>query len=414
MKITIFAIGSRGDVQPYVALGKGLKDAGHAVQVLTSQDFKSLVEAYNLEFVELGGNIQNIAQSMQDLIEKGNFLQIMRSMGAAAQGLASQAARSGLIACRDSDLIVGGLGGLSIGLALAEKLGLPFIPAYLYPFTPTRQFPSVLTPLPQSSLIRWMYPFSHRLAQQVMWQTTRAADNQARKEVLGMARAPFWGPFAAQQKSTVLYGYSPQVVPPPADWGESVHVTGYWFLDPPLGWQPPADLADFIENGPPPIFIGFGSMPSRKPEAAAELVVQALSLSGQRGVLLAGWSGMQKADLPESVFMTGSVPFSWLFPKMKAVVHHGGAGTTSAGCNAGIPAVVTPFMGDQPFWAKRMVDLGVGPQPIPRRVLTAERLAKAIRQAVEDEGMRAKARALGERVRAEDGVRRAVEVIEGK
>jgi UDP:flavonoid glycosyltransferase YjiC (YdhE family) len=153
-------------------------------------------------------------------------------------------------------------------------------------------------------------------------------------------------------------------------------------------------------------------MVNRKPEETTDLVLQALARAGQRGVLSSGWGGLKKEDLPETVFMIGSMPHSWLFPQMAAVVHHGGAGTTAAGLRAGIPAIVTPYFGDQPFWGQRVYELGVGPRPIPRQRLTADRLAESIRCAVTDMAMREKAARLGERIRAENGIARAVEVIE--
>ena len=414
MKVAIIAAGSRGDVQPYVALGKGLKEAGHPVSVLASQDFQELITAHGLEFFDLGGSMETVAQSMEGLLEQGNFIKILSSMGPAAQRLVSQAAVNGLVACQGSDLILGGLGGLFVGLALSEKLGITFVPAYLYPFTPTREFPSVLSPLPQTRLPTWANSLSHRLAQQMMWQTFRAADNKARSQVLQIAPAPFWGPFASlqQKEQTILYGYSPQVIPFPEDWGDLVHVTGYWFLEPSPGWEPPIALVNFLQSGPPPVYIGFGSMVNSKPEETADLVLQALERTGQRGALSSGWGGLKKENLPETVFMMGSIPHNWLFPKMAAIVHHGGVGTTAAGLWAGIPAIVTPFFGDQPFWGQRVYELGVGPRPIPRQRLTVDRLAESIRCAVSDTVMREKAARLGERIRAENGMARAVAVIE--
>jgi UDP:flavonoid glycosyltransferase YjiC (YdhE family) len=415
MIVTIIAPGSRGDVQPYVALGNGLKEAGHTVRVVTTTDFQELVTAYGLEFAAMGGNVEAAAQSqITDLLEQGNLLEILASTGRGAQQLAYQAAVRGLEACQDTDLIIGGLGGLFVGLALAEKVGVPFLQAYLVPFTPTRAFPSALMPLPQTPLTTWANGLSHRLTQQMMWQMFRAADTMARTEVLQMAPSPFWGPPAIRhgQAHPILYGFSPQVVPPPNDWDASIHVTGYWFLEPPRAWEPPTDLEHFLQSGSPPIYIGFGSMLSSNPEAAAELVLQALARTGQRGVLYSGWGGLKQEQLPENVFMTGSVPHSWLFPRMAAVVHHGGAGTTAAGLWAGVPAIVTPFFGDQPFWGQRVYALGVGPTPIPRRRLTINNLAEAIQCAVSDTHMRKRASDLGERIRAEHGIAQAVAVIE--
>jgi sterol 3beta-glucosyltransferase len=411
--ITLVAAGSRGDVQPYIALGVGLQQAGYSVGVLTSEDFRQLVTAHDLVFYDMGGNMQAITQGMQHLLEQGNFLKILSSMRGAAQQLALQAAKNGLAACQGSKLIISGLGGLFVGLALAEKLGVPLIQAYLYPFTPTRQFPGVLTPLPQTPLTAWLNRMSHRLVQQMLWQATRSADNKARRQVLGLPPAPVFGPFSgAHAQQAILYGYSPQVIPPPADWDSRQQVTGYWFLEPPQDWQPVRALLDFLQAGPPPVFIGFGSMGSHNAQQTTGLILQALAQTGQRGVLLSDWNGLHQEALPESVFLTGSVPYSWLFPQMAAVVHHGGAGTTAAGLAAGVPSILTPFMGDQPFWGQRVFGLGVGPKPIPRRRLTVESLSKAIHIAVSDEEMRRAAASLGERIRTEGGVDRAVEVIQ--
>lgn len=414
MQATIIAAGSRGDVQPYVALGKGLQEAGHTVSFLASSDFEGLVAAHGLTFFDMGGSIEAVARGMQGLLEGGNFLKILATMGPTAQRMVTQATASGLRACERSDLIVAGLGGLFVAVALSDKLGIPVVPAYLYPFTPTRDFPAVLSPSPRMALPPWANRLSHRMAQQMMWQTFRAADNKARRKILGIAPLPFWGPFASLEKDdrTTLCGYSPHVVPVPKDWPSSIHVTGYWFLEPSIEWEPPNQLTAFLESGPPPVYIGFGSMANRKPEEVAALVLRALQLTGQRAVVSEGWGGMKARELPNTVCAVGSIPHSWLFPRMAAVVHHGGVGTTAAGLRAGVPAAVVPFFGDQPFWARRVHEMGVGPPPIPRRRLTVDRLADAIQSAVSNAEMRRRAAMLGERIRDDNGTSRAVEVLQ--
>src|SRR5579883_1161510 len=384
MQITIIAGGSRGDVQPYVALGKGLKEAGHTVRMLSSDDFHDLATDYGLDFFTTGGSAQAVAQDMRERLGRGNTLRSLSEMREVSQLQAIRSAERGLIACQGSDLILGGLSGLFSGQALSENLGIPLLLAYLVPFEPTREFPGVLTPIPQTPLTRWLNRPSHRIAQQIMWQTFRVGENKARTEVLHLPPSSFWGPFAAvrKQKLPTLFGYSPQVLPQPQDWDASLHVTGYWFLEPPQGWTPPADLVQFLQSGPPPVYIGFGSMSSNKPEEAADMVLQALARTGQRGVLYAGWGGLKKEQLPENVFMTGSVPHSWLFPRMAAVVHHGGVGTTAAGFAAGVPSIITPFFADQPFWAQQAYRLGVGTKPIARKRLTADNLTEAIQRAL--------------------------------
>jgi len=412
MRIAILASGSRGDVEPYVALGRGLARAGHVVRLVTHTNFESLVTAHGLEFWPVAGDVQNVAQGMAALLERGNFLAIMAEMGKSAEQGALALAHTGLAACRGVDLILAGIGGVYVGLALAEKLDLPLVQAYYIPFTPTRAYPSFLVPaLPVKSAT--LNRLSYYAARQVMWQAFRHADNRARREVLAITAAPFFGPLNSERagRYPILYGYSPSVIPPPPDWTNTV-VTGYWFLEPPKEWAPPPKLRDFLAAGLPPVYIGFGSMSNRDPGATARLVLTAIAETGQRAVILSGWDGMAAADVPDSVYLLDGAPFAWLFPRMAAVVHHGGAGTTAAGLRAGVPSVVVPFFGDQPYWGGRVAALGAGPAPILRKRLTVERLAAAIEQAVNDIGMRQRAADLGTAIRAEDGVGCAVAAIE--
>lgn len=414
--MAIIASGSRGDVEPYIALGKGLMAAGHPVRLVTHENFEDLVSSHGLEFWPIKGNVQDIAQTteMRDRIEGGNFLRLMAQMAKEAQSGALRLAKGGLDACKGVDLVAAGMGGLYTGIALAEKLNLPFLQAHLVPFTPTRDFPSVLVPNLPTWLRGSLNRVSHRLTRQIIWQGFRSADRLARRKVLDLPQAPFWGPYNSNRTRDLptLYGFSPSVVPTPSDWGNRVHVTGYWFLDSADSWSPPSKLVDFLHDGSPPVYIGFGSMSSRNPEEMTRLVVDALRLNNQRAVLLSGWSGLSIGDLPESVFMIDSIPHSWLFPRVAAVVHHGGAGTTAAGLRAGVPSIVVPFFGDQPFWGKRVAELGVGPEPIPRKSLTVERLARAIQQAVTDNEMHQRAASLGSKIQAESGIAQAVEVIQ--
>lgn len=201
-----------------------------------------------------------------------------------------------------------------------------------------------------------------------------------------------------------IAAYSPAIIPPPEDRPEQVHITGYLFLEERAAvWQPPPDLRAFLEAGPPPVSIGFGSMAGRDPAQLARLAIEALALSGQRGSPLTGWV-LHAETVPDTVERSDAAPHSWLFPRMAAVVHHGGAGTTAEGCVWGIPAVITPFAFDQFFWGARVQALGLGPAPIAHKQLTAARLAAAIHKAVTDPGIRQRAHACGQTIRSEDGV----------
>lgn len=205
-----------------------------------------------------------------------------------------------------------------------------------------------------------------------------------------------------------IHPISPHVLPRPADWPPHLHLVGYWFLGPPPGWSPPESLVRFLEAGEPPVYVGFGSMPNQDPRATFDLIVRALKVSGQRGVIYGGWGGLAGETAGDRALVIEGVPHEWLFPRMKAVVHHGGAGTTAAGLRAGVPNVVVPFFGDQPFWGWRVAALGAGPAPIPLGSLTAERLAAAIERAMTDPAMRGRASEIGARLRAENGVANTV------
>lgn len=411
-EIAIVASGTRGDVQPYIALGTGLQAAGYQVRLMTSDNFAPLVTGAGLTFCSTGTSVEELLQrpEWRKTIDSGNFLTILARMRTEMRRAAVETAQRVPALLRGSDLIITGMSGLTGVSAIAEKLGIPVIEAYVFPFTPTRTFPSPLVPnLPIGGILNRL---SFHAMRQIFWQNFKAADSTTRQQ-LGLKPAPFWGPFRALDRSEmpVLYGYSPQVLPRPHDWAARYEVTGYWHLEGASDWEPPAELVQFLEAGPPPVYIGFGSMGSKDPAAAGRLAVETLARSGQRGILAAGWGGIQADELPRTVHLISSVPHDWLFPRMAAVVHHGGAGTTAAGLRAGVPSVLVPFMGDQPFWGQRVAMLGVGPTPIPRKGLSAERLAAAIGEAISNTAMRQRSSKLGQILRAEDGVGNAVAII---
>jgi sterol 3beta-glucosyltransferase len=171
-------------------------------------------------------------------------------------------------------------------------------------------------------------------------------------------------------------------------------------------------LQAFLDAGPPPVYVGFGSMVGRDPAGLAQKVVEALLLAGLRGVMARGWGGLQPDVVPAHVHLIDEAPHGCLLPLMAAVVHHGGAGTTAGGLYAGRPTVICPFFGDQPFWGRVVHQVGLGPAPVPQRRLTSTRLAAAMREAVSSEAIRLAAEDMGRRLRAEDGVGQAVAQLE--
>ncbi len=415
MHMTILALGSRGDIVPNITLGQALMAAGHQIRFITFENFESLVVDQGLDFFPIRGDMQLILTGGggQALAESGkNPLRMawsaLRLFGVMADSIARDLSAPEL---GETNLIINQLPGGMFGYDLAEKFDVPMMLAAVIPMTPTKYTPMLAFPWWPAPLPGYN-ALSHWLAYQLVWQGYRPAVNRWRKGTLSLSKAPLWGYSRAMaaRPVPVLNGFSEHIVPRPADWGPHIHVTGYWF---PMEetWTPPEDLSAFLAAGPAPIFIGFGSMPLRDPQGTTVKLLEALELSGQRGVLQMGWGGLAAEELPDHVFKLDYAPYSWLFPRMAAVVHHGGSGTTAFALRAGVPSIIVPFLFDQFYWGRRVAELGVGPPAIPHKKLTAERLAGAITMAVNDEKIARTAAGLGQKIRAEDGLGAAVDII---
>jgi sterol 3beta-glucosyltransferase len=412
MKIIITAIGSRGDIQPYIALAQGFQRAGHEVCLSSPYIFKALVAGHNVQQRPISVNPQDIMNhpAVQAAAQSGNQILFLKSLFRESGVLIKTFLEEVYTNCQDGQLIISSM--IPYGAYdVAEKRSIPFIQTVLAPYYPTTAFAAPGVRLP----INWPFinRLSHYVIDQSFWQFFRSIQNRWRKERLQLSAYPFWGPFQQiRRHSPTIMGYSPTVVATPADWPSSVFVTGYWFLDEAKNWNPPAGLVSFLDTKPVPIYIGFGSMPERDAAHMTQLILDALRISGQRCVLLSGWAGLGRQELPETVYCVESIPHCWLFKRVSVVVHHGGAGTTAAGLFAGVPSVITPYTADQFFWGERISELGVGPKAVPYHNLTAEILAAMIHQAVADNKIQNRAAEVGKHIQAENGVRNAVKIIE--
>ena len=418
MRLTIPTTGSRGDVQPYVALGLGLQGVGHRVCIATHANFEAFVRGHGLDFysLEADGRALQASNVGDRMVNAGRnpFVYVREFLRLRVPLLRGMLQRC-YEACRDADAVLTTTSAALLGISIAEKLGIPTFSSNLQPAAMCRCHANFLLPqAPDWMPGRGLYNLcSHFFVGMTLWQIWRPTLNAARQEVLGLPPLPITGPGPAFLNPTLsLDGYSPLVVPKPRDWPTQRHLTGYWFLDAGPDWRPPADLEDFLSSGPPPVYVGFGSMHNRNAGEVTEIVVRALKSAGVRGVLLTGWGGMEPIAASDQFYPLESVPHAWLFPRMAAVVHHGGAGSTAAGLRAGVPSVVIPYMSDQPFWGECVRRLGAGPKPIPRKQLTAQRLAYAIRKAIGDQAMRRRAVEVGQSIRAEDGVGQAVALFQ--
>ncbi|HUI93127.1 MAG TPA: glycosyltransferase [Chitinivibrionales bacterium] len=414
MLITLTSGGSRGDSQPYIALAHGFKAAGHRVRMVTTPDYAPLVEGadFDCRFVNL--NIRSLIESERGramLAAGGNPFMFLRRMRQLLEPFVEPMIVEAKKNFAGSDAFVMPSSGAMFGSAAFEWLNIPFCTALMQPLAATSKFAHPFFPpldprIPGAALYN---RFTYAIAD---FGVAAVAGPVVRRALRGAGVGKDLHRSSESIKRPLLFGYSPLVVKPPTDWPPNATATGYWFLDLASAWTPPAGLVDFVNAGPPPVSIGFGSMNNSDPAAATKLVADALRLAGQRGILLSGWGGLATAALPDNGYMMESAPHDWLFPRMAAVVHHCGAGTTGAGLRAGVPAVPVPFFADQLFWARRLHELGVAPRPVPWKKLTAENLAQAIHEAVTNKEIKIRSEELGKKIRAEDGVGVAVEIAE--
>ena len=316
--ITIVTIGSRGDVQPYIALGLGLEKAGYRVRIAAPATLCTLITHYGLTALPVHAVDPQAflgKATVQDAGKRATPLHQMRVLLREARPLIATFLAEVWQACQGSDAIVATT--IFFGAQdSAEKLDIPCIYTFLHPLFPTSSFSSPLAPrLPVN--IGLLNRVTHTVVDQMFWQAFRPAVNALRKR-LGLPSRSFWGPhqLLQQSDSLVLFGFSPAVVPKPRDWPEHAHVTGYWFLNEPKGWTPSVELEAFLNSGPPPIYVGFGSMTDRAAEHTTQLVIDAAARAGQRIVLAAGWSGLGQTSLPDTVFCLEAAPHAWLFPRM--------------------------------------------------------------------------------------------------
>lgn len=372
------------------------------MRFITFTSFSALVIENGLEFHPIQGNAQSLVANAG-----ANTFALIRSFGSLADSYARDLSAPHLL---ETDLIINQLPIGLFGFDLAEKAGIPQILASVIPLARTSTLPLMGFP---KLLLPGYNQATYRLGEQLAWQMFRPAINRWRTRTLHLPALPVSGYFNQfiTNQAHILNGFSPLVVPPPADWGDRIHVTGYWFPKA-QAWQPPDELRAFLDRGPAPVFIGFGSMPVRNSQRTARIVLEALKQSGQRGILHLGWSGIGNLDLPKTVFKMDYAPYGWLFPQMALVIHHGGSGTTAYGLKAGVPSMAVPFVFDQFYWGARIAELGAGPRPIPYRRLSAERLAEAVVQGITHSQMQHQANELGMMISNEDGVEKAIQIIE--
>lgn len=404
MKFLVLTYGTDGDTRPLAALSRTLMDAGHDAHMLADGASLGIATALGVPATPIAGDIRAALRhdgAASGLFEKNSANNTAKELARIANTNAEQWLRATVEAGAGCDAIISsGLAGF-VGLSAAEYLGVKAIGAGMFPLTPTAEFASPF--LRPAKLPRLFNRMSHHIINNLLWKAFRKATNDARARVCGLPpRKSLW------VGHPMLYGVSPHLLPKPADWPSNALVCGQW-LSPAKQWTPPDSLSKFLAAGEPPIYIGFGSMGGFEPRRMLEAIVG--GLAGRRALFYPGWSGVDVSQLPANIFAVGDTPHDWLLPRTSVAVHHGGSGTTHSAARAGVPSVVVPFAGDQAFWAERLYQAGVAARLSSWRALNAASLAESIRFAEQDE-VRSHARAMGERMRTEDGLKAAMQALE--
>jgi len=404
MKFIVATYGTEGDARPFAALCRGLMDAGHEARLLADAATLGSAQILGVPTTPLAGDIRGTLapdHAIAAVVAKGGgFNETARALAKIANENAESWLGTIIEAGEGCDaIIVAGLAAF-VGLSAAEYVGAKGVGSGMIPITPSGAFPSPF--VPPKWVPRLLNRASHRFVNAMLWQAFRDKTNVARAKFNLPARQAAW------TEHPMIYGVSPNLLPTPADWPANAHLCGQWLARSPA-WTPPPELEKFLAAGEAPIYIGFGSMSGFDNEWLLDVLKKATL--GRRVLFHPGWSGIDPQTLPGNFYAIGDTPHDWLFPQTAAVIHHGGSGTSHSAARAGVPSIVTPFAGDQFFWADRLRLAGVAPAAVDGRRPKVEVFARAL-DFIAAARVRERARELGEMMRAENGVRNAVEALE--
>ncbi|KAK8202450.1 hypothetical protein IWZ01DRAFT_459914 [Phyllosticta capitalensis] len=418
LNIVIQVVGSRGDVQPFIALGNELQKYGHRVRIATHNVFDDFVRSHNLEFYPIGGDPADL---MAYMVKNPGLIPSMKSLRAGDIGRKRAMVAEMLDGCWKSciehdpktnipftaDAIIGNPPSFA-PVHCAQALGIPVHLMFTMPWTNTRAFPHPLANIKSKDTDKSFANYiSYSIVELLTWQGLGDVINKWRVSI-DLEPVPVTeGPNLNKTlQIPFTYCWSPALVPKPVDWQSHIDVCGFFFREPP-SYTPEPELDDFLRAGPPPVYIGFGSIVIDDPERMTALLLEAVQVAGVRAIISRGWSKLGGANQP-NIFWLGDCPHEWLFQHVSAVVHHGGAGTTACGLLNGKPTTIVPFFGDQPFWGDMVAAAGAGPRPIPHRNLDSQNLAEAIAFCLTPEASAA-AHGIAVKMRAENGVKNAVD-----
>jgi sterol 3beta-glucosyltransferase len=408
LHISIVAFGTWGDVRPSIALGLALKEAGYGVRLIVTEDFAEWVSDIGLDIHLLPVNEFEV---MKRVSSETNPLRVMLAVRREIGPALLQAGRDLLTIAEDTDGFLVNEWLLGIVSSIAQVHQLKLVHLANQPQIRTCAVPiSTMPALPGWTPFRGTYNLlSYDLAHYLRWFSYLRKVNSLRVTYLDLAPLSPRAYLDLLDRIPSITLISQHVLARPPDWQIHHQFTGFLFYDD--GWRPPAELEEFIQAGDAPVYVGFGSIHDRHPDETTRLILDALEQAHHRAVLYKGWAGLGGVDLPDTVYRLDYAPHSWLFPRMAAVVHHAGAGTSAAALRAGVPSVTIPHSGDQPFWARKLYQIGAATKPLPRNRLNTVDLAERIASAVEDARLRSRAAALSAGICGEDGAGKTVSAI---
>ncbi|MEU3229444.1 glycosyltransferase [Nocardiopsis alba] len=401
MRISLIVTGSRGDVQPFIALGRAFTARGHDVTIATQEDFRELVREAELGYTPLPGSPRDFMAhpALAEALQKGaSLFRAARAVPKQSTEATIELAARVAAAAEGADLVVN-----SVLTYVVSDNGdsVPWASVAWWPLNPTSRWPAMISP--QVRLGRLYNRSTHLLAALVESILVRP-----HRRNTGLSPLPSFGPYRDLGRAVPLMcPITREMFTEPDDWPELSHITGYWFWD--RQWTPSQELIDFYEAGEPPVALSFGSIwPVHQPERTLDKVLGVVRRHGRRLVLIGGGP----KEVPDDVLRVDDVHYPWLFPRSAAIIHHGGCNTTGEALRSGTPQVIVPTFGDSPFWAAHAHRLGAAPKPVPYPKFTAERLDHALDIALNDRALRHRASELGEAVRAERGAENAAELLE--
>jgi len=409
LKITMIALGSTGDVRPYILLGRELKSRGHQITIACFDSFRETLEKEGLGYAPITGNV---VEMMANIMKPGTSgVKYLSQVEKTIREIAPVLLKDLMRACEDADALICTFFG-SMYYSIAEKYQIPCIQTHYFPMDPNSSMP--ISSAPFQRLGKAWNKASYKIGYLLIGILEKWYLTDWRKENGMPLRKVHTHPdyVCGGHTVPVIYATSPQVMPRPAEWNDHIHMSGFWYDDMPIDYTPSPELEAFLAAGEKPVYIGFGSMVSGNMNKTMTKVLRAVKAAKVRAIIATGWADNSHMKGNDNVFFVEYLPHDWLFPRVSAVVHHGGAGTTAAGLRYGRPTLVIPFGGDQPFWGNQVHKLGCGPRPISRDALTVVRLTRALIDLTSRPRYRAAARALADSMRQECGVVRAADIVE--